>query len=111
MSGSRSVSTARAAAVLACAGALVLAACETVPQRGRVTFQCERSGRITVIFQGERARLITPDGGFVELRRRRSRTGFWFESPTHSIRGRGNALSYTVGRMMPVRCTAVRPSR
>lgn len=111
MSGFRSADRARAGAVLAAGALLLLTACETTPDRGRLTYQCERGGRITVIFQGERARLITPDGGAVELRRRRSRTGFWFESPTHSIRGRGNALTYSVGRMMPVRCTAVRLSR
>ncbi|WP_129791337.1 hypothetical protein [Sphingosinicella sp. CPCC 101087] len=91
----------------AAAGALLAAGCATAPKTGRVTYVCERGPRLTVIFEGGRARLITPGGPPVELQRRRALTGFWYESSTHSIRGRGQALTYTVGRMTPMRCRAV----
>jgi hypothetical protein len=94
-------------ATAAICGAAFLAGCATGPKTGRVTYECERGPRITVIFEGDRARLIRPDGPPVLLEKRRSLTGFRYESPTHSIQGRGTRLAFAIGRTMPMNCRAV----
>lgn len=97
-----------AATAAALAIAALLAGCETTPTRGRVTYACERGPGLTVEFHGSFARLLTAGGPPITLRRRPAKSGFWFEGPTHSIRGRGRNLTLLEGRAAPNRCWIVR---
>ena len=38
------------------------------------------------------------------LPRQRSGSGFLYETPQHTLRGKGDEAMWTVGRRMPVRC-------
>lgn len=98
--------------------ALTLAACTTNPGGGggggtaerRVIFQCDRDNEIVVVFAGDVARIESETGPPIVLQRREATDGFLFESGTHSIRGTEEAISYTIGRMVPMMCTALRPT-
>lgn len=85
-----------------------LAACTTPTERAerRVQYSCDRGPGITVRYSGDTAEIELPDGGRIALRQRPAGSGFWYESPTHSIRGKASEITYTVGRMVPMQCTA-----
>ncbi|NIJ18747.1 hypothetical protein FHS95_000416 [Sphingomonas naasensis] len=73
----------------------------------RVTNACDRAPGIIVVYAGDSARIVTPaSDAEVVLPRKPTASGFWYESPTHSIRGKGKQITYTVGRMIPMTCTA-----
>jgi hypothetical protein len=73
----------------------------------RVTYACDRAPGMIVEYSGETARIISPSSdAVVELQRKPTRSGFWYESPTHSIRGKGKRITYGLGRMVPMICTA-----
>ena len=90
------------------AGAAILLGCATTSAETRqVTYSCGEEPGLTVVFQGEVARFISTTGPAIELQRRPSGSRFWYESPTHSIRGEGRSLTYTVGRMVPIQCQEI----
>ncbi len=96
----------RSLAVL-CA-AFAVTGCTTYAANGRerrVSYVCDRGPGILVSYSGSVAQLETGSGSLV-MTRRPSASGFWYESPTHSIRGKGDELVYTVGRMVPISCHA-----
>lgn len=72
----------------------------------RVTYTCDRGPGVTVVYAGDSARIESADGGSVTLAQRPAGSGSWYESPTHSIRGKGDEITYTVGRMVPMTCRA-----
>ena len=87
----------------------LLAACTT--GRGtptlsgrQVSYTCDRGPPMTVIFSGDTARVEGGDGQTVIMQQRESGSGFWYESATHSLRGKGNEATYTIGRMVPLTC-------
>ena len=90
-------------------GAALLAGCvsgngpPTLSGR-QVTYSCDRGPDITVIYSGDSARVETGAGQAVIIPKRESGSGFLYESPTHSLRGQGNEVTYTVGRMVPIQC-------
>ena len=95
-------------AAIPSAAAAILIGCTTISHEPRqVTYSCGHDPGLTVVFQGEEARIISPDGVAIKLQRRPSSSGFWYESPTHSIRGEGQSLTYTIGRMVPIQCQEV----
>jgi len=72
----------------------------------RVTYACDRAPGMIVEYSGKTARILTPaSDAVIELHRKPTGSGFWYESPTHSIRGKGKAITYSVGRMVPMKCT------
>ena len=94
---------------IVCAAALALAGCASITgeeeqEERRITYSCERGSDLTVIFDGDEARILNPDGSAIVLPARPSGSGFWYESPTHSLRGQGTEATYTIGRMAPIRC-------
>lgn len=97
--------------VLGLVGVLALAACaskEPAAPGGerRVTYSCELGSDITVVYSPGQARIEGANGGGMVLPQKPSGSGFWYESPTHSLRGKGDEVSYTVGRMVPMTCRA-----
>ncbi len=87
-----------------------LSACATTadPQgERRMSYACERGPEMTVVYTGDTARIVDADGGEeLTLPRRPAGSGFLYETARHSIRGKGDEIVYTVGRMAPMRCKA-----
>ena len=86
---------------------LALSACATTtsaPSERRVTFDCDQDRDLTVVFEENQARIINTDGSEIVIPQRPSGSGFWYESPTHSLRGQGTEMTYTIGRMAPIQC-------
>jgi len=74
------------------------------PER-RVTYSCDRGPGLTVVYERRAARIVTPgDDRGILLPQKRSGSGFFYQSATHSIRGKGDEITYTVGRMVPMTC-------
>ena len=73
----------------------------------QVTYACDRAPGMVVVYAGDTARIVTQgSGGDIVLQRKPSESGFWYESPAHSIRGKRKQITHTVGRMVPMTCTA-----
>ena len=109
MSGSPSADracSARRSGLLALAAALAGCA-STTPEARRVAYSCEGGPDLSIVFMGDRAQVSVAGGAPIELPRRPAASGFLFETPTHTIRGEGPALTYTVGRMVPIQCREV----
>lgn len=75
----------------------------------QVAYGCDRGAGITVQYSGNEAAIIGSGGERIVMQQRPSGSGFWYQSPTHSIRGKGDMITYTVGRMVPMTCTALQP--
>ncbi|GAA4745330.1 hypothetical protein GCM10023264_08410 [Sphingomonas daechungensis] len=83
--------------------------CETAPPpppaARTVHFTCENGPPLTVVFEGDTA-TVTPDGGqAIVLPQAPSGSGFSYMTPQNSLRGKGNDVTWTVGRMVPIQCT------
>lgn len=88
-------------------GLFALAACATTGEAGRtVSYTCDRGPVLTIEYKGDTARIVSPDGRGVVMPQRETGSGFWYQSATHGIRGKGDELSYTIGRMAPMTCRA-----
>jgi hypothetical protein len=79
--------------------AATLAACaagNAPPTAGgrRVSYACDRGPGMTVIYAGDMARIESGNGQTLLLQRKKSDAGFWYESPTHRIRGQGNLMTF-----------------
>jgi tryptophan synthase alpha subunit len=73
----------------------------------QVTYACDRAPGMVVLYAGDTARIVTPGSDdTILLQRKPAKSGFWYQSPTHSIRGKRRQVTYTVGRMVPMMCTA-----
>ena len=70
----------------------------------RVTFSCDHGPDLIVVFGDDAARIVNPDGAEIVLPSQPTGSGFLYETPTHSLRGQGTEVTYTVGRMVPMRC-------
>lgn len=96
-------------AILSAAAAL--SSCASTDPSGsagqrRVTYACEHGANLTVVYTEGQARIEDGDGKPIVMPQRPSGSGFWYESPTHSLRGKGDEVTYTVGRMVPMKCRA-----
>ncbi|MGH8053904.1 MAG: MliC family protein [Stenotrophomonas sp.] len=86
-----------------------MAGCATHPSDStaaerRVNYTCEGGPDLTVIYAGEVARVVQPDGSTVDLPAQVTGSGFSYGTPMHNLRGKGTELTYTVGRMVPREC-------
>lgn len=73
----------------------------------RVTYACDRAPGMIVEYSGETARIVSPGSNEeIVLQRKPMRSGFWYENPRYSIRGKGKRVTYGIGRMVPMVCTA-----
>jgi len=78
----------------------------TAATERRVTYTCDRGPGMTVVFGQNEARIEGADGQVIVLLQRVSGSGIWYETPTHSLRGKGDEMTYTIGRMAPMQCRA-----
>jgi membrane-bound inhibitor of C-type lysozyme len=69
-------------------------------------YVCEDGTRFSVRFADETAFVRLTDGTKLELPQQRSGSGFWYSSGRYELRGKGNDAMWTVGRKVPVNCTA-----
>jgi hypothetical protein len=73
----------------------------------RVTYACDRAPGMIVEYSGETARIGTPSSNDeIVLQRKPVKSGFWYENPRYRIRGKGKRITYAIGRMVPMTCTA-----
>lgn len=86
--------------------ASLAAGCATTEPARVVNYSCDRNQQITVEFAGDTATITSASGAPIVMQRKESASGFWYESPTHSLRGKGDEATYTIGRMAPMSCTA-----
>jgi membrane-bound inhibitor of C-type lysozyme len=87
----------------------ILAGCSTITggaSERRVAYACNYGPNLTITYAGAVARIQSADGT-VTLRQRPSGSGFWYESATHSLRGKGDEISYADRQMAPKQCRAV----
>lgn len=86
---------------------ILLGGCATTAEPVRtVSYTCDRGPALTIEYHGETARIVSADGRGVVMQQRETGSGFWYQSATHAIRGKGDELSYTIGRMAPMICRA-----
>lgn len=85
-------------------GFALLGGCMAGDRGSSARYVCDGGRRVTVVFSSGVARVFDGGGPPVVLDRRRVRNGFWYESATHSIRGSGRTMTYTIGRMAPLHC-------
>ena len=60
----------------------------------RVTYSCERGPGMTVIYSAGMARIEGGNGQTLILQRKESNNGFWYESASHRLRGKGNQVLF-----------------
>lgn len=93
-----------AAALLGLTGCSTLGG-DAEPGPRRINYDCNYGPRLTITYAGSTA-VIESSDGVVTLDRRPSASGFWYQSATHSLRGSGNEISYTMRQMAPRLCQA-----
>lgn len=98
--------------VLALLSATLLAACTTTAPAGddairEVAFDCTNGETLSVRFDQarEQATLIR-HGDEIGLQQQVSGSGFIYSNGPNTIRGKGDALTVEIGRMVPIECTA-----
>lgn len=75
-----------------------------------VVYACEDGRRLTVVFEDDRALVSTLRGAApLDLPQQPVASGFGYASATHELRGQRRDATWTVGRMVPTACTALRP--
>jgi len=87
---------------------VLLAGCSTIADDGgerRVVYACNYGPNLTVVYAPSVARIESTDGA-VTLRQRPSGSGFWYEDATHSLRGKGDDITYQDRQMAPKQCRA-----
>ncbi|MCE7032926.1 MliC family protein [Lysobacter sp. GX 14042] len=96
--------------------AALLAACTTTTPAGgdairEVAFDCTNGETLSVRFDQARERAtLVRHGNEIELPQQVSGSGFIYSNGPNTIRGKGDALTVEIGRMVPIECTA-RPGR
>jgi membrane-bound inhibitor of C-type lysozyme len=89
------------------AAGLLVAGCATTPASPpsrSVHFACDNGSSLSVLFENSQA-TVTPAGGKpLVLPQSITADGFLYMTPQHSLRGKGNEVTWTVGRMIPTTC-------
>ncbi len=88
----------------------LLGGCSTTPpQRPSANFLCSETERLSVSFSRGRAIVRTSRGSTHALPRFEAfASGTRYSDGTHEFWVRGNSATWTVGRMAPMQCRAVR---
>jgi membrane-bound inhibitor of C-type lysozyme len=91
--------------MLVALAAMAVAGCATGDDGARtVRFTCDRGPALSVRFDADSA-TITQDGlDPITLPQARAASGFLYQSATHSLRGKGREVQWTIGRMAPITC-------
>jgi membrane-bound inhibitor of C-type lysozyme len=74
-----------------------------------VDFACTNGETISVRYQRDPdVAVLLRNGDAIELPQQRSGSGFIYSNGPNTIRGKGDALTVEIGRMVPLHCTAIR---
>ena len=93
------------AALLALSG--FAAAAEPPANTARVVnYQCDQWPQLQVSYaaDGSQASVALPSGKALLLPAKPAASGFLYETPQHSLRGKGDEVTFTMGRRMPMHC-------
>jgi membrane-bound inhibitor of C-type lysozyme len=96
--------------ILLAAAAATLAGCATTPARTAADYICDRSGPISVAYNGDTAMVRTSEGMF-RLPAMRTAWGAAYSDGQHQWRTRGGTGLWSIGRMAPDRCRPARQPR
>lgn len=95
-------------------GVVLLAACTAAPhgdtgaQVREVAFTCGHGQNLSVRFDAAKeVAVLMRNGSAIELAQQPSGSGFVYSNGPNTIRGKGDALTVEIGRMVPLQCTAV----
>ena len=89
---------------------LLAGACSSVPTApdfNDVAFTCANDESVSVrFFLGQERAVLSRRGQGIELAQQRSGSGFIYSNGPNTIRGKGDALTIEIGRMVPIECSA-----
>lgn len=72
-----------------------------------VAFACTNGESLSVRFvQDREVAILMRHGDRIELQQQPSGSGFIYSNGPNTIRGKGNALTVQIGRMVPIECSA-----
>ena len=96
-----------AATLAACGSTAPTGPGTSAPEVRNVAFQCSNGETLSVRFYPteERAVLVR-HGQEIALKQQPSGSGFIYSNGPNTIRGKGNALTVEIGRMVPLQCEA-----
>ncbi|WP_292784527.1 MliC family protein [Methylophilus sp. UBA6697] len=90
--------------------ALILAGCAAKPPLASsevVVFDCQNGEVLRVRFLAEPASAVLMRAqSEISLPQQSSGSGFIYSNGPNTIRGKGNALTVEIGRMLPIQCQA-----
>lgn len=71
-----------------------------------VIYQCDQLPQLRVSYaqDGAQASVALPSGKLVVLPARPVASGFLYATPQHSLRGKGDEVTFTIGRRTPMQC-------
>lgn len=85
--------------------AFLLAACATpsgLP--ATASYACDDGTTLNVRYVQDAAYVTPGDGAELMLPQERAASGVWYRTPQHEWRGKGEEMTWTVGRRVPVAC-------
>lgn len=86
-------------------------AADTAAEPGwrQVAYSCESGQALTVAYResGSAARVSSADKPVVKLIGRPADSGFRFSDSRYELRGEGDAVTWQVGRKLPVKCISI----
>lgn len=74
-----------------------------------VAYTCEGGVRLDVRFERDHALLALPGGGEARVPLQTSASGFLYAGGGYQLRGKGNAVQWTVGEAEPLACLVIGP--
>lgn len=76
-----------------------------------VNYVCDDQTTLRVRFDqaAEMAYVSQPDGVELRLPQQRAASGIWYATPQHTLRGKGDEATWTVGRRVPTQCKVKQP--
>ncbi len=78
------------------------------PAVNEVAFSCTNGESLTVRFiAASETAVLVRHGDEIELQQQPSGSGFIYSNGPNTIRGKGDALTVEIGRMVPIHCTAL----
>lgn len=94
-----------AAVLLALSGLAAAAEPPASPARV-VNYQCDQWPQLQVSYaaDGSQASVALPSGKALLLPAKQVTSGFLYATPQHSLRGKGDEVTFTIGRRMPMHC-------
>jgi hypothetical protein len=89
------------------AAGLLAAGCETTPPPSparTVHFACDNGSSLNVLFEGSEATVTAAGSEPLVLPQAMVADGFLYATPQQSLRGKGDEVTWTVGKMVPTTC-------